>query len=174
MRPPGMAATRETFLQPLRNIRRLFHGFRFALRQPEVQAVTTLALALILLATAFYWLVEGWSLLDAAYFSVVTIATVGFGDIAPVTVLGKLFTIVYVFAGIGIFVAAVTALAQAALRAEPRDDGGYSAAQRDGDRHHRKADPDHRKADPPRPADMPAEGEARGEQQANRDDVRDP
>ena len=77
-----------------------------------------LALTLILIATMFYWVVEGWSLLDAAYFSVVTIATVGFGDITPQTALGKIFTIGYIFAGIGIFVAAVTALAQATLRAE--------------------------------------------------------
>jgi hypothetical protein len=50
----------------------------------------------------------------------VTIATVGFGDLAPKTALGKIFTIGYIFAGIGIFVSAVTALAQAALRAEQR------------------------------------------------------
>jgi voltage-gated potassium channel len=71
-----------------------------------------------MVATIFYWLMEGWSLLDAAYFSVVTIATVGYGDIAPQTVLGKIFTIVYIFAGIGIFVSAVTALAKATLQGE--------------------------------------------------------
>jgi hypothetical protein len=85
-----------------------------------VQGVAQLALALILIATVFYWLVEGWSLLDSGYFAVVTIATVGFGDLAPKTALGKIFTIGYIFAGIGIFVSAVTALAQAALRAEQR------------------------------------------------------
>ena len=100
------------------NVPRLFRGFHFALKQPEVQGVVMLALTLILIATMFYWVVEGWSLLDAAYFSVVTIATVGFGDITPQTALGKIFTIGYIFAGIGIFVAAVTALAQATLRAE--------------------------------------------------------
>jgi voltage-gated potassium channel Kch len=80
--------------------------------------VLTLALALILLATVVYWLVEGWSLLDSAYFAVVTIATVGYGDFAPQTSIGKLFTIAYVFCGIGIFVVAVSAVAQAVLRAD--------------------------------------------------------
>jgi voltage-gated potassium channel len=99
----------------LKNARRLFGGLYFAFRQPEVQGLVMLALTLILIATVFYWLVEGWSLLDAVYFSVVTIATVGYGDITPTTALGKIFTIGYIFAGIGIFVAAVTALARATL-----------------------------------------------------------
>jgi voltage-gated potassium channel Kch len=100
------------------NIGRLFRGLRVALRDPDVQGVLTLALALILLATVVYWLVEGWSLLDSAYFAVVTIATVGYGDFAPQTSIGKLFTIAYVFCGIGIFVVAVSAVAQAVLRAD--------------------------------------------------------
>ena len=104
----------------LKNTRRLFGGLYFAFRQPEVQGLVMIAMTLILIATVFYWFVEGWSLLDAAYFSVVTIATVGFGDIAPKTALGKVFTIGYIFAGIGIFVAAVTALARATLQTPDR------------------------------------------------------
>ena len=61
-------------------------------------------------------------MLNSLYFSVVTIATVGFGDFAPQTAIEKLFTIGYIFAGIGIFVAAAAAVAQAVLRSEvPRD-----------------------------------------------------
>ena len=74
-----------------------------------------MALSLVVFATVFYRIVEGWSLLDSAYFSVVTIATVGFGDFAPKTALGKIFTIGYIFSGLGIFVMAVTALGHAAL-----------------------------------------------------------
>ncbi|WP_409755180.1 potassium channel family protein [Aestuariivirga sp.] len=69
-----------------------------------------MALTVISVATLFYWLVEGWSLLDSAYFSVVTIATVGYGDLAPQTTAGKIFTILYIMAGIGLFAAAVTTL----------------------------------------------------------------
>ena len=101
------------------NVRRLFRGLHRALREPEVQGVLTLVLTLILIATIFYWAVEGWSLLDSAYFAVVTIATVGYGDLTPKTTLGKVFTIGYIFAGIGIFLAAVTAISQAVVRAEP-------------------------------------------------------
>ena len=48
---------------------------------------------------------------DAVYFSVVTLTTVGYGDFAPQTDVGKLFTAVYVLVGIGILLTFVTPLA---------------------------------------------------------------
>ena len=50
----------------------------------------------------FYHYMEKWSYLDAVYFSAATITTVGYGDIAPQTNAGKVFTIFYLFAGVGI------------------------------------------------------------------------
>lgn len=122
---PSKTAARleENVLRPFVNVRRLFRGLGHAVRQPEVQAVAQIAISLILIATIFYWIVEGWSLLDSLYFAVVTIGTVGYGDLSPQTAVGKIFTIGYIFSGIGIFVAAVTAFAQAMLRADqpPRE-----------------------------------------------------
>ena len=58
---------------------------------------------MIILATGtiFYHIVEHLSWLDAIYFSVVTLATVGYGDIVPKTPIGKIFTIFYILTGIG-------------------------------------------------------------------------
>lgn len=50
----------------------------------------------------FYHYIEGWRYLDALYFSSYTITTVGYGDITPKTDIGKIFTIFYIFAGVGI------------------------------------------------------------------------
>ena len=47
---------------------------------------------------------ENRTLLDSFYFVVVTIATVGFGDIYPVTAAGKLLTIGIILVGVGCFV----------------------------------------------------------------------
>ena len=54
--------------------------------------------------TIYHWL-EGWSYLDALYFCVVSLATVGYGDLTPTTPLARLFTIIYLINGIGILLA---------------------------------------------------------------------
>ena len=54
------------------------------------------------IASVFYHLVEGLKWVDAVYFSVITVATVGYGDITPHTDAGKIFTIFYVLFGIGL------------------------------------------------------------------------
>lgn len=41
-------------------------------------------------STAFYHFAEGWTWLDSIYFSIVTLATVGYGDLAPKTTGGKI------------------------------------------------------------------------------------
>jgi len=56
------------------------------------------------IGTVFYHSVEGWRWLDSLYFCVITLATIGYGDFVPTTDLGKAFTIIYVFIGIGILI----------------------------------------------------------------------
>lgn len=75
-----------------------------------------LFLVILAAATGFYSQVEGWSLLDSLYFSVVTVATVGYGDFTPHTAAGKIFTIVYLVVGVGLFVALAGKLAVGAFR----------------------------------------------------------
>ncbi|HMK08527.1 MAG TPA: potassium channel family protein [Anaerolineales bacterium] len=62
------------------------------------------ASALLIGTLAYHWL-EGWSLLDSLYFSVITLATVGYGDFVPSTPIARLFTILYVINGISILLA---------------------------------------------------------------------
>lgn len=60
---------------------------------------------LLIGSTLFYSQTEQWSIIDSLYFSVMTMATVGYGDFVPTTDLGKVFTIIYAFLSIGTFVA---------------------------------------------------------------------
>ncbi len=48
------------------------------------------------------------SLLEAAYFTVITVSTVGYGDIVPVTAAARIFVIVLVLVGIGVFLSTIT------------------------------------------------------------------
>ena len=87
-------------------------------RNPEFRALLILYGFLLAIGTAFYARVEGWKVLDAMYFCVVTLATVGFGDLAPRTSLGKVFTIVYVMIGTGVFVGVAAEFAITILHRE--------------------------------------------------------
>ena len=62
----------------------------------------TSVIIVLSIGTVFYRFVEGFSWIDAYYFSVVTLATVGYGDLAPRTTAGKLFTTFYIMIGVGI------------------------------------------------------------------------
>ena len=44
--------------------------------------------------------IEGWTLLQAIYFSVATISTVGYGDFYPTSELGQLLTILFIIFGV--------------------------------------------------------------------------
>jgi voltage-gated potassium channel Kch len=74
-------------------------------------ALALLAAVAIVGGTGFYSLVEGLRFVDALYFSVMTLTTVGYGDFAPRTDVGKLFTAVYALVGVGILLAFVTTTA---------------------------------------------------------------
>lgn len=45
---------------------------------------------------------EGWTLIDALYFSMTTVSTVGYGDLSPGTDFTKFFTCVYIIVGVAI------------------------------------------------------------------------
>lgn len=72
----------------------------------------TRALALVVLTgTCFYALVEHWPVPESLYFSVITLTTVGYGDMYPTSLLSKMFTMLYVLIGVGLVFHIVTSIA---------------------------------------------------------------
>jgi voltage-gated potassium channel len=97
-------------------------------RDPEERGPLLLVLSLLIVGTFFYVLAEGWSVIDSVYFCAMSLATVGYGDVVPETAVGKIFTVVYVLAGIGILVSFFTSLTSTtlALQADRRRARGVS------------------------------------------------
>ena len=83
----------------------MFAPMRAVIRDPEGKVLLVSAATMIAVGTVVYHVLEGWSFLDSLYFSVVTLATVGYGDFHPTTDVARLFTVGYILVGIGILAA---------------------------------------------------------------------
>jgi len=70
--------------------------------------VALLIAAVIVAGTAGYVLIEGWSLSDAFYMTVITITTVGYGEVHPLSPAGRAFTVAIILTGVGSFFYAFT------------------------------------------------------------------
>ncbi len=105
----------------MKSLTRITRGIGVALKDGRVKGILAFTVGMILWASVFYHFIEGWSWLDSIYFSVVTISTVGYGDFSPETAAGKVFTMVYIIVGLGIFVTAATTVADTILS---QDDEG--------------------------------------------------
>jgi len=78
----------------------------------KVMAAVVAVVFLIILGTVVYHTIEGWSYLDSAYFTTITLTTIGYGDLAPTHATSKIFTMFFVFSGVGIFLFAMTVIAE--------------------------------------------------------------
>ncbi len=68
-----------------------------------------LLLSSLIVGTIGFVLLEGWTILDAFYMAVITISTVGFTEVEPLSPSGRLFTSFLIIFNIGIFAYAVSA-----------------------------------------------------------------
>jgi len=77
-------------------------------------------LVVILIGTLGYSLIEGWNVLDSLYMSVITISTVGFQEVHPLSSTGRVFTLFFIIFGVGTTLYAVGAGAQLMLEGQIR------------------------------------------------------
>lgn len=99
----------------IRFLRGLWYGFK----DPEFKGLLFFVIILLLSGTIFYSQVEQWRALDALYFSVTTLTTIGFGDFTPKTDIGKIFTIFYIFIGIGTLLGFINLIAHHTQQNDP-------------------------------------------------------
>jgi Ion channel len=68
----------------------------------EARPVFIYAIANLLIGAVLYSWLEGWSYLDSVYFVVITLSTIGYGDLTPTKPINKLLTIFFALNGVAI------------------------------------------------------------------------
>ncbi len=87
----------------------------------KLKLYLVLLFAIMGLGTVVFSFVENVSLLDAFYYSVVTVATVGYGDIHPTTAMGKVLAIVLIVAGVGTFLEVIAGITQVMINRRDKE-----------------------------------------------------
>jgi len=106
----------------LLTLKRLISGLIRAFKQRYFVALFVLIVIMLLSGTLFYTGQEGLTVLDALYFCVATLSTVGHPEFVPQTPLGKVFTMVYIVVGTGLFLGMVGQLAYAIIKTNQKED----------------------------------------------------
>jgi voltage-gated potassium channel len=65
--------------------------------------------------------IEGWGLLDSFYMTIITIAAVGYREVHEISVIGRIFTIVVIFTGVGFTLYVAAAVVQFMVEGRIRD-----------------------------------------------------
>jgi voltage-gated potassium channel len=64
------------------------------------------------IGTAGYMLIEGWNAIDALYMTITTLATVGYGEVHPLSTPGRIFSMALIVLGVGFFFYVAAAVIQ--------------------------------------------------------------
>lgn len=70
----------------------------------------TVFTVLLLAGVSGFMVIENFSFTDALYFTIVTMATVGYGDIHPQTDIGKLLALIIIIGGVGTFLGVIASI----------------------------------------------------------------
>lgn len=102
---------------------RFIAAFVRGLKDHDFRAMFIGLVSLLFSGTIFYRLAEGWGIVDSLYFSVMTLSTVGYGDLHPTNQLSKIFTMLYLMMGTSVFLGFVAKVgAQRAISHHHRHD----------------------------------------------------
>jgi len=88
-------------------------------RKRVVTAMAALLMVLVAGTIGFTW-IEGWSVLDAFFMTVITLSTIGYGEVHPLSAGGRVFTVFIVFLGVGSMAFAVKEATRVMLEGELR------------------------------------------------------
>ena len=70
------------------------------------------------LGTVWFKCVSGWSLVDSIFMTAITLSSVGFGEVNPLTAADKIFVCGFLAMGLGVFLYGVIQVGESVVRAE--------------------------------------------------------
>ena len=107
-------------------IRRLVTRIKNIARRHIIFDIFVIALVVWLVSGTLFSLVEGVDLFDGLYWALVTMTTVGYGDVVPRTEAGRVIAMLTIAAGIAVYTATVSVAASTIVEAAERRRQGYT------------------------------------------------
>ena len=74
--------------------------FRVMLQGPEIQLTIGVLLVTLTIGTIGYMIFERWTFVNSFYMAVITLTTVGYGEVEPLSEQGRVFSIFLIFGGV--------------------------------------------------------------------------
>ncbi len=86
--------------------------------RPHLTRIAGILVAILAVGTVGYRWIEGWSLEDSLYMVVITLSTVGYGEVRTLSPAGRVFTIVLIVAGVSLVTYAVGTISRMIVEGE--------------------------------------------------------
>jgi voltage-gated potassium channel len=87
---------------------------------PKTLTALLLLLGVLSFGTTGYMFIEQSSLIDSLYMTVITISTIGYGEIFPLSTEGRIFTMVLILVGVGLIMFIFTKMTEAVVEGDLR------------------------------------------------------
>jgi voltage-gated potassium channel len=84
----------------------------------KILVLAVLLILIVSMGTSGYMVTEGWGAFDSFYMVVITLATIGYQEVHPLSVAGRVFTIVLIVFGVGVLAYTVNTAMRILLEGE--------------------------------------------------------
>ncbi len=99
----------------------VFYITFMSLLHKRIFFIPLLLIVILLAGTIGYIIIEDMTFIDALYMTVITLATVGFREVKELSKEGKIFTIILILSGFGVFTYALTVGARIIIEGEIKE-----------------------------------------------------
>lgn len=112
----------HTMISFVLTAKRLLTGLLHAFKMKNFQVLFILIVIMLISGTLFYTREEGLSVLDALYFCITTLSTVGHPNFEPKTAFGKIFTMIYIIVGTGLFIGLLSYIGYGVIKSNQKEE----------------------------------------------------